>query len=89
MKEYVKMFIYHNFDSVMDLVSEVFIEKSEAEHFSECFRHNYYCVTYVGRTMSDDGYIVFADKVATRLIRANISLKTNEGLFANWNYSSR
>ena len=89
MPDYIKMFVTRSIDSEMYLVSELIIEEAVAEHFANCVKHNYNCITYVRKAMSKDGYVVFADNVDSRLVRANISPQSNEGLFANWKFETR
>lgn len=37
MKEYITMYRWNELDSVIELISEPFATKAEAEHFAECF----------------------------------------------------
>lgn len=89
MQDYIKMYVCQVHESKMDLKSELILEEAEAKHFEGCFKHNYNCTTYIRKATSEEGYVVCALNVDIRLIHANISLETCEGLFANWKYELR
>lgn len=82
------MFMLHDHGETMDLVFEVIVEKVCAEHFADCFKHNYHCLAYVRETIGKDGYVVFADRIDSRLVHANFSTPSGEGVFANWKFET-
>lgn len=65
MKEYVKMFNWAVFDSVMELKSEPFDTMQEAEHFSavfnDCFLYDSYCAEENGRYYVYSGSLPSSD----------------------------
>lgn len=83
MKEYVKMFKWTVFDSVMELKSESFEKIEEAEHFSavfnDCFLYDSYCVEENGKYYVYTGWVLSLGFASYAL-----SAKGKYYVFANW-----
>ena len=83
MKEYVKMFDWTVFDTVMELKSEPFETMEEAKHFStvfnDCFLYDSYC------TEENDKYYVYSGWVLPLgFLPYVLSTNGKYYLFANW-----
>lgn len=88
MKDYIKMTVLARYSEKVDLVSEVFEDNEDCQHFANCFSHNYNCgVSVCSRT--GKGCVVFAYDVPIYLLKPNIDERTNAGEFANWIFEAR
>ena len=83
MKEYVKMFNWTVFDSVMELKSEPFETMEEAEHFSavfnDCFLYDSYCAEEKGKFYVYSGWVL-----RFGFLSYTVNSKGHYYEFANW-----
>lgn len=83
MKEFVKMYRWTEFDTVMELKSEPFMTLEEALHFVDCFNDNFlydaYCVNEQSRYYVYSGWILKSSFMAYCKRSKNAYYE-----FANW-----
>lgn len=92
LKDYISMYpreskylnpLDFNRDTIIPLVSEVFVERKDAEEFANAFSKRYKVQTIMPPKGEDSGYIIFAD-VPLYLICSNYDTKSMLFVFASW-----